>query len=515
MNATVVDGLISALEERNWLALDPAHLALLLGWMGRGERSEDLIRLERRIGRAGEDDKLLETAFELLDALLFDSERLREQVAGVGTAQTMEQRRKRYRLLLSVFHPDRYPAKTEWLTVRSQVITRAYGRFKSVAAEPEPVPVTISVDEPSSRPTAYGGIAPGWRTASELRRRFGGDRFLAHKLVGALALLAVLPVVSVLLDADFAPVEFPPQPAPADQWIGSDLQLQVDHWPLTAHHNPWLGSTTDQPPESDPKPVKMALPTTRPYPTNWMADATIGTRPDPKPPDPQPADPQLAAAAAPVAAARIANQPVAPTAAKPAAAPSSVLIATPPPDIAIAAIPERVDKPQLMVTATEPSDTTAPDRDEPEPGPDLQAEPGSVSNDKVAFSDRLTSGVIALGPLLNHEAGAVLADYQRSVEQGNLGGVLDALGRRPRENDNEGRDRFEQRYAEIFRDTDSRALSLRVISARRDGKGWLVEVAYLLELLYPDTELPVRRERQVRYAIAPDPFDLKIVEMDY
>ena len=180
-------------------ALDVAAVDELVGWLlGKGDPEPDLPRPEH-------DPVLQQMVFYRLDATLFSAGELRLGPAGLGPEEPAKLRKTRFRRLAGAFHPDRHPDLADWLTERSQAVLRAYGRFKHGAEPDLPTrsPAAPYPGYPPPRPPRRGpfrGTRLQLRTAAEsLRRRFGNDRLLPHKLIGGLALLALLPVLNLLL----------------------------------------------------------------------------------------------------------------------------------------------------------------------------------------------------------------------------------------------------------------------------------------------------------------------------
>jgi len=207
MNSSGTKTLIDAMADGNHLRLVDHEIAGLLGWMSGSSGSREARELRQAFGQAGQDERVTERGFRLLDHALFDRQTLLEGAAGVGVDRSNDERRRRYRLLLSAFHPDRYPDRADWLTERSQIITIAYSRFKSGKPPIRPAPVVkpgpMAVRK---RPRRFVRPPTKWlsRLARLLRQRFGGDPWLAQKIIGLFALVLILPLLSVLLDIRIA-----------------------------------------------------------------------------------------------------------------------------------------------------------------------------------------------------------------------------------------------------------------------------------------------------------------------
>jgi len=183
--------------------LDRRRIEALLAWLNGAATRHG----EENLPQAGHDPVLLQMVFYRLDDALFRNSELDADAAGVGTEVPAGRRRKRFRRLAGAFHPDRFPDLADWLTTRSQAIHRAYSRFKhdEEAAPTGPRQTAATGVAPAGSP-GYGYAEPRrspFRFIAEaLRTRFGRDRYLAHKLIGALAILAMLPVANLMLVPD-------------------------------------------------------------------------------------------------------------------------------------------------------------------------------------------------------------------------------------------------------------------------------------------------------------------------
>jgi hypothetical protein len=187
--------LLEALRQGGRPPLSVDDVELLLGWLTGsaardGEPGDEL-------PRPGHDPVLLQMVLHRLDDVLFDGGELKPAAAGLDAEEPATRRRIRFRRLASAFHPDRFPDLADWLTQRSQAVHRAYARFKqdpdglAVAPAPTPGPYPPRPAGRNVRPAAPRVRKHRFRAfANQLRARFGNDRYLAHKLIGGLALLA-------------------------------------------------------------------------------------------------------------------------------------------------------------------------------------------------------------------------------------------------------------------------------------------------------------------------------------
>lgn len=225
--------LFRALHERKPATLDGRGLAALLSWLGLA-RTEDARQLQGLVGAAGADQDLLAQVFAMLDDWLFEGGQLHRQRAGVGSLVPLPARRRRYRLLLSAYHPDRFAAHADYLTGCSQAILAAYRDFKveldgrgpvtgSGPRSTGPVPASGMAHPPPPVPTGRRP-RPRYTWLQTVKRRWGSDRWFGHKLVALLALLASLPVLDLFL----APS---PSSPPGLEMVGTPVPMVVDAAP--------------------------------------------------------------------------------------------------------------------------------------------------------------------------------------------------------------------------------------------------------------------------------------------
>ncbi len=198
---TELRDLLASLRRGERPALRLEDVELLLGWLtgsaarGRGRGSD--------LPRPGHDPVLLHMVLYRLDDEVFDAGELKLAAAGLDSDVPASRRRTRFRRLASAFHPDRFPDLSDWLTQRSQAVHRAYARFKREPAAPKLSKPKPGPAKPASRNVqrAPAGVRKHWirAFADRLRARFGSDRYLTHKVIGGLAVLAFLPVLNMAL----------------------------------------------------------------------------------------------------------------------------------------------------------------------------------------------------------------------------------------------------------------------------------------------------------------------------
>ena len=203
---TELRDLLASLRRGERPALLLEDVELLLGWLTGsaargGGRGSDL-------PRPGHDPVLLQMVLYRLDDEVFEAGELKLAAAGLDSGVPASRRRTRFRRLASAFHPDRFPDLSDWLTQRSQAVHRAYARFKREPAAPKSSKPKSSKPKPGpAKPAnqnvqrAPVGVRKHWirAFANRLRARFGSDRYLTHKLIGGLAVLALLPVLNMAL----------------------------------------------------------------------------------------------------------------------------------------------------------------------------------------------------------------------------------------------------------------------------------------------------------------------------
>jgi hypothetical protein len=561
MTHAELNQLIAALRHDQWSALNDDQIAVLLSWLAHSRRNPGVRQLEDKIGPAGCDQNVFDAALSTLDVLLFDAESLHARQAGVGPELSRDARRRRYRLLMSAFHPDRYPGRAEWLTARSQIITRAYARFKSQPDEaPGEFGITVAAtptvpNRGFRRPPAYTGISPEGPKSESLHERLARDRFLAHKVVGGLSLLVILPVISILLDSpgrpaldDYpvadtrsltdtaAPSPFLDWPPPEPETVDWTLPDQPSGAPINATFAARAGLDWPEPPPTEsPAWLRSANLSARERPLDALGRAAVAE-------DSTPADTlEQDLVATPIrlveeTAARIADV----MAHMPEADNTRVINALPtmpanePEDASREMIEPRVaERPEQA--PTEGQIATSPDESSAEPAvversgespadavvataasaPDTVTPENTAETAQSVQPAQSLESHLALGPLANHPAGRLLDSYHQSIEQGDLASLLDMLAPSALLGGQQDRLEFEQSYRELFASSRRRALTLRVIHARRQDSGWLVRTDYQLEMIRADSGAVERVRREVEYSMTEDDGRLRIAAISY
>lgn len=244
----------------------------LIHWLGGGGK-EERRAAESELGVAGDDPERLEAAYRGLDRVLFDEGRLSAKAAGLAGMDD-DSARRRYRQLIKVFHPDRFPDLAEWLTPRSQAIHEAYARFKrgetggdnaAPAAGSTPPRRPPDVRRPWIRDAGplWPALVAGWR--ARLRR----VRNLPQKILALVAVVALLPVLHLYLAANGhepAPVARQSAPVPVEPPVAPEAAASAG--PVAAAEDgqreaPWWyaggGLGADNEAHSEPaEPVQVA-----------------------------------------------------------------------------------------------------------------------------------------------------------------------------------------------------------------------------------------------------------------
>ena len=477
----------------------------LMVWLSNPFRQE-----ETQQTAPGYDPVLVLLVLQQLERSLFKHGHLDLETARLGQEQSFNLRRKRFRRLASVFHPDRFPELADWLTPRSQAIHHAYARFKQRPdAWPEykhptdtsAAPETVS-PVPAQQPQRKASVH-NWLLG--LRARFGHDRRLAHKLVGVLALIAALPVANLYL----APAS--PQSAPKST----------------------ASASSDGPAEAHTA-MKDETPSVNTY-TNIEAAPLATVSPDSD--DDDPGLPQPKAMKAKLAIT------------DPAEAPDSKAIVAEEHTFG-----HSIDEPLIVLG---PQDNRQVFR-KPAPERDISVQehhgvrpvhsarltehaPVLVSSilqtDPIAFSETasvaftqspqntiqynnyetaalLQEGELVLGPLKRHPVGHLLTEYQSHVQSGNVNTLMQLFtSTNPRQDQQNGHAAIAAYYRTLFRSSSQRTVHLKVLRMQRDGDGWQVETALDFSIASADGKEQIMNGR-THFRIQPDRGILKIAAIE-
>ncbi len=564
MNEARVDRLALALRERRDLAVGPRSAVLLAEWVAGGGRAGSG-ELAQRLGLAEDHPEWLAHAYQLLDRALFIDGRFLPQAAGISGEGYDDKRL--FRVLLSAFHPDRHADHADWLTPRSQSVQAAYRRFKS--GEPLfPADAAVQSQSPDAgasrggqrvrrrKPDIPRGVAPDWqhvRPTPSWRERLGRDRFLAHKLILLIALVAAIPVLTMLHDAReplpevqrFQAMEMERKQQVEDLYRRTaGLDLWAWSFPSRASERLWktrepaallatdaggsgvlLGWTGPEPASPTWMLVKSLPPPDSP---DWLAEAIVT---DPIETEPTITAPEVLIRdsvseqsgelgarllAAPV---RLASRAVDGVIEQlTLSAPEQPVVDTGP-KVTDASLQSDIEPEPLAVIQQDPPSSPETDLTSSLTEEIVDAEPSEhILVDAVTVPDRseefMPRGVLHLGTLQHHPVGEVLSGFQRGLEAGKIDLLLDLFTAVPRENDLFGIEEIRSRYLRMFEQFDQRKLSMEVVRARRQGSTWVVEADYELELVRA-IGAPERMRGRVRYTLLPVSHDYRIAAIDY
>lgn len=505
--------------------LTPADVDALSGWLcgaaNRAGESPDLPRPDH-------DPVLLQMVYFHLDAALFDCGRLRLEAAGLGPEQSPDRRKTRYRRLAGAFHPDRNPAMADWLTTRSQIILEAYGRFKQAPTDVVGRPTTTRPSTPGATPPpAYSHAYPAPRTSAvrramlAMRRRFGHDRHLAHKLIAVLAVLALLPVLNLWLVSN-------PAPDLGSERSRNSAVSRVDDAPQThANTSPDAPSRTvntgaELPPgtasgDDDGSALRRAA---------RQAMTLAPESADPAAPL-TPVDRQLEALGLVSDRERLyrrmarAERAPGATASKVSGAESRSGGAEPQPtsagieDERPTVEPDRAVPPPNSVAPGQPrlraqsdSTTESPPGSDIAMAADLPADPANSAN-----APALQPGDLALGPLTHSEPGQILAGFKQDLESGSLPGIASRFAPDVRHDALRGDSAVTDHYRALLSRYSQRRVDLRARRMRRDGRHWRIE-AELVITGVRDGKVESVREGRARFVIGPYGDRIGILRLD-
>ena len=198
-------GLLDRLRHGERPALARDEVDALVTWLcGAADRDRD--DAEKILPSPGHDPVLLQMVFYRLDATLFNGSELNLAVAGLDAGQPEKAAQ------------GALPSPGRGISSGSLSRTGrlAHGALADRAASLRPVQAPAQRDAGDRSGTGIDRCATGaFRHAPRgrpraskkrlrgfmlrLRQRFGHDRYLAHKLVGGLAVIALLPVLNLLL----------------------------------------------------------------------------------------------------------------------------------------------------------------------------------------------------------------------------------------------------------------------------------------------------------------------------
>ena len=564
--------LINAMRDGEHLRLIDHEITGLLSWMAGSSRSREARELIKAFGEAGQHGKITARGFLLLDRALFKDQQLLEEIAGVGENRSADERRRRFRLLLSAFHPDRYPDRAEWLTERSQIITIAYSRFKSGKAPARP-PLPVVKRKPAvvrKRPRRFVRPSTQWvtRLARTLQKQFGGDPWLAQKIIGGFALILLLPLVSVLLDTQ-TPLPVRSEPgetqrstrAPSDQQTTESVPASATPNATASTDSQATAITSKRAERIGPSSIDNHSLTERMAERASDRDETFEPRmgDEAQEPvliasnDPEPslrgqgnrataqvseaASEQMSAEARPLSSADQAtalerrteranesiaavepqlirpleslNQASARPVDRPTRASDGVSISEPESAPSVAPRASGLIAQTNQNPALSAGDQTAAVAETPS-GSKKAADGTSVS---VAQADRPADqppearGSLLLGPLGSHQIGTLLQQYQLALEQSDLQMLSDLVG-------SELTEKLQNLFPELFESSQQHRVDLSIVQSQREGDQWVIQLEQNVGVSAID-----RRARnfshRAEFRFRTDPYAIRIVDVNF
>ena len=476
--------------ERPPLSVDDVEL--LLGWLTGSAAREGSEGAD--LPSPGHDPVLLQMVLHRLDDVLFDGGELRPAAAGLDASEPATRRRIRFRRLASAFHPDRFPDLADWLTQRSQAVHRAYARFKQDPDAPVAAP---SPARPHPPPHGAGPrrqdmrrAAPRVRKhrirafANRLRARFGNDRYLAHKLIGGLALLALLPVLNMVLVPAKDPVDGLRSTVEQEE-TGSGFRVpgsgENQDGGAASSEPGFVGavsgrdrSAQDAPPttsELDSQSLAKQAPTS-------VASSGAGEHPQTG------RDPSTSVGAG------LAGDDVPADAGKDSVGAASSRDDRNPESRIVSAHAETAEtdrparKPETGNPKPAPSAPSAQDAP-PTASQPANKETSQPANQPTGEPAPQAQSDLALGLLATHPAGEVLKRLHAALVAGNIPGIAGSFAPDARMASLRGRDAIADHFRAGFDSADSRQVNLKVLRLGREDDGWRVEA---------DLDVRVRRD---------------------
>ena len=244
--------LAERLTDGDWQALNAAELDCVLNWLSGSSRA-GAGRLIELVGGPRERPELTHSVLLRLDAQLFDQGQLSLVRAHVAPGLEEQERRARFRRLMTAFHPDHHPEDGGWLTPRSQAVHAAWRAFRRGEQPSAATALQPAKSQTVNRPESWGRrsarLIP---LAPALIQRLRLVRNLQAKALLALAGLALLPVIWVY---------FTHQP-----------YRQLAPSPVTATNQPETARSTPSPikaeanPEPEVQPIEPIEPEPEPSP---------------------------------------------------------------------------------------------------------------------------------------------------------------------------------------------------------------------------------------------------------
>jgi len=456
-----VEQLVESLRQDVMPVLSERQLELTLGWLAGSKSGPESEELASLLGPAGKDHPLAEQIFSQVDAFIFRNDELCLHATGLNGARTTAQARRRFRLLLSAFHPDRMHWHADWLTPRFQAINLAYRQFKLSPELPrgklQTIVRTPSAQSETKAPPRYEGISPG---PPQQRSRWHGwrqDRWLGHKVVALLSLFVILPLASWSLDAGW--------------WSSFFERDQLSQQGPPAANEPKEEYSTRHGHEEPPTVAALL----EQWNILFSADHAETTLP--------------------------------------------MVLETVPADRR-----EQTEsgEPGPITDSRDPTASPAPDQytanactaEEP-----AQRFGGWLSEDvHWAHADMLVGARpsrLRAAAIEGHALADALENYRQSVEVGNLGQLMRNYVEMPRANVRQGERWLLETYGTLFEETVRRSLSMDVVEAYRRDDGWNVVARYRLGVRLPGCARDHLFEHELRFYLVQDPLIFRVAAVDY
>ena len=452
-----IDRLLARLEHDILPQLSDRELKAVLGWLAGSRADLASIALKKRLGPVDQDRERTARLLGQVDGLLFNGQTLCLRSAGLG--QAADRDRRRFRLLLSAFHPDRMQWHADWLTPRFQAINDAYRTYKrSAGSIPASSALTpVQPTDPPRQAPAYRGIAPDAERKGLPWQAMLSWHWLGPASVGLLALLVVLPLLSWSLDAG---------------WLAS---LSERRQPDGSEFEPASPSRTDLPGPESSEAVRGPS----------LAMILWGLR------QPELRD-GLPGSGDEAEVLRTSGEPLAAI------------------DLAAVSV---VEPASLAVTASEarPARACAPGQAAVLMGGWLAAD----AHWRTGSPETAWAGRMQPGPLAGHGLAEALENYRRSVEAGNMAQLNRNFVDKPRANLQQGQRWIQETYGRLFDASQQRRLALDVIEAYRHGDGWNVVADYRLAVRLDGCADEHEFAHRMRFHFVPDPLLLRIAAVDY
>ena len=497
---THIEELAARLTGTAPLELDAGELDATLNWLSGSERA-GAGRLIRHLGTPSEQPGLTRRVLRRLDNRLFRNGQLVLDRAFLHAAIDHDERRARFRRLMTAFHPDHHLTDNGWLTPRSQAIHEAWRRFRN-GQEDSPQGESSNVSQnivPSGPQPATSMERRSARLAPEapgilarLRLRLQRVDHLQGKAMLLIAVIAFLPVVWVYFThqpyregLEAISQETPAADTARTRSVASEsaespresVARQSDGQPLREPADRSQGVS-----ETFPEPITVRVREVAAREDNDLDTSLALTTPDTQDtPESTPGAP---------------------------APPTDELKPDPDETRERSWVTGRDHSSRATEEATDASDRQLAVIDTP-PASDIEspadpvpdADPSIDADDEVDLETEL-------------RIAQLLGSYQDTFERGQLDGLLGHFSDSPRENRNEGRRWLRQNYQALFENSTRRRLYIEVKEISPHEKGWQVDARFVLQVDYPQRR-SMRVDRPVRYLILEEHEQYRIASIEY